>query len=370
MAKRLSVVISQGQSSNPAKRQLEEDIVLGLIAEPGIDVTIIPHLYDLQPNTTGHLALRSIPGNLVVLSWLFERAARWTLDRHGIHGKIGAVLLNSADDEEDEDGDEQESDNGDEPDIANKKTNVLDNRPPVSRYLYCLDLRVSPKAKDYIEEIRRLYSEIQVELIPTRTGSLPIVSAPAPAPGHNGNGVAALHSVINAAPTTGALIDSTPATVNRIEADTTRRWYPVIDYSRCTNCMECIDFCLFGVYGIDPLETILVEQPDNCRKGCPACSRVCPENAIMFPQHKTPAIAGSNDSAAALKIDLSQLFGAPTEGKSAIELAAAERDEQLVIAGRDAVGLSVGVPKRQAEKLPTTRDRLDDLIDELDSMDL
>ena len=55
-----------------------------------------------------------------------------------------------------------------------------------------------------------------------------------------------------------------------------RRWYPVIDYSRCTNCMECIDFCLFGVYGIDQQETILVEQPDNCRKGCPACSRVCP----------------------------------------------------------------------------------------------
>jgi MinD superfamily P-loop ATPase len=48
--------------------------------------------------------------------------------------------------------------------------------------------------------------------------------------------------------------------------------------------MECIDFCLFGVYGVDRGETILVEQPDNCRKGCPACSRVCPENAIM----KTP----------------------------------------------------------------------------------
>ena len=39
--------------------------------------------------------------------------------------------------------------------------------------------------------------------------------------------------------------------------------YPVIDFGRCTNCMECIDFCLFGVYGIDRSETILVEQPDN-----------------------------------------------------------------------------------------------------------
>ena len=378
MARRLSVVISQGQSSNPAKRQLEEDIVLGLIAEPGIDVTIIPHLYDLQPNTTGHLALRSIPGNLVVLSWLFERAARWTLDRHGIRGKIGAVLLNSLDDDdEEEDPDEEESGDSDEAEIANKKINVMDNRPPINRFIYCLDLRVSPKAKDYVEEIRRLYRESQIEVVPTLMGSLPIVSSPTPAPvtnhngnGANGNGALATALAVNNVATSDALVELTPATINRIEEEMTRRWYPVIDYSRCTNCMECIDFCLFGVYGIDPLETILVEQPDNCRKGCPACSRVCPENAIMFPQHKTPAIAGSNDSATALKIDLSQLFGAPTEGKSAIELAAAERDEQLVIAGRDAVGLTVGVPKRQAEKSSATRDRLDDLIDELDSMDL
>ena len=72
-----------------------------------------------------------------------------------------------------------------------------------------------------------------------------------------------------------------------------RRWYPVIDYSRCTNCMECIDFCLFGVYGVDKLDRILVESQDNCKKGCPACSRVCPEQAIIFPEYKTPAIAGA-----------------------------------------------------------------------------
>ena len=87
--------------------------------------------------------------------------------------------------------------------------------------------------------------------------------------------------------------ESPPAQPVVIAEEPARRWYPVIDFSRCTNCMECIDFCLFGVYGVDRTETILVEQPDNCRKGCPACSRVCPENAIIFPQHKTPAIAGS-----------------------------------------------------------------------------
>ena len=89
------------------------------------------------------------------------------------------------------------------------------------------------------------------------------------------------------------LASATPQSALRIDEEPGRRWYPVIDYSRCTNCMECIDFCLFGVYGVDKVETILVEQPDNCRKGCPACSRVCPENAIIFPQHKTPTIAGA-----------------------------------------------------------------------------
>ena len=131
--------------------------------------------------------------------------------------------------------------------------------------------------------------------------------------------------------------------------------------------MECIDFCLFGVYGADAAETILVEQPDNCRKGCPACSRVCPENAIIFPQHKTPAIAGSSiASAGGLKIDLSQLFGAP----SAIEIAAQERDVELVATGRDSVGLSVGIPKRQAATPAGPKDDLDKLMDQLDDLDL
>ncbi len=125
------------------------------------------------------------------------------------------------------------------------------------------------------------------------------------------------------------------------------RWYPVIDYNRCTNCLECIDFCLFGVYGIDRKDRILVENQDNCKRGCPACSRVCPENAIIFPEHRTPAIAGApGEGPGGLKIDLSKLFGAP----NAIELAALERDVELVRDGRVAVGLTVGIPKRQAGK--------------------
>jgi len=122
------------------------------------------------------------------------------------------------------------------------------------------------------------------------------------------------------------------------------------------------------VYGVDKAETILVEQPDNCRKGCPACSRVCPENAIIFPQHKTPTIAGAPVVAGALKIDLSKLFGAPETGESAEQAAIRERDEQLLLAGRQAVGAAVGLPKRHEPSAAAAapKDELDSLIDALD----
>ena len=73
---------------------------------------------------------------------------------------------------------------------------------------------------------------------------------------------------------------------------------------------------------------------------------------------------------ASLKIDLSQLFGAPADGKSAEEIAAMERDEQLIAAGRDAVGMSVGMPKRQENKADQPKDDLDDLVDELNDLDI
>src|SRR5947209_10363471 len=163
------------------------------------------------------------------------------------------------------------------------------------------------------------------------------------------------------APPSPALPD-TPHSAFRIphSDEVARRWYPVIDYSRCTNCMECIDFCLFGVYGVDALDRIMVENQDQCKRGCPACSRVCPEHAIMFPDYKTPAIAGAPvGNISALKIDLSKLFG----GGDAINIAAAERDRELVRDGREAVGLAVGIPKRQTSKADGPKDDLDNLMD-------
>ena len=81
---RLTVVLSQAQGKNPAKRALEESIAAALIMEPGLDVSIVPYLYDLDPEHTGRLFLELIQGDMVVLSWLYPRAAYWVLDRDGI----------------------------------------------------------------------------------------------------------------------------------------------------------------------------------------------------------------------------------------------------------------------------------------------
>jgi NAD-dependent dihydropyrimidine dehydrogenase PreA subunit len=91
-------------------------------------------------------------------------------------------------------------------------------------------------------------------------------------------------------------------------------WFPVIDYDRCTNCMQCLSFCLFGVYGVDENQRIQAQNHDNCKTNCPACSRVCPEAAIMFPKYKAGPINGDVVSDADLnrekmKIDISALLG-------------------------------------------------------------
>ncbi len=67
-----------------------------------------------------------------------------------------------------------------------------------------------------------------------------------------------------------------------------------------------------------------------------------------------------------LKIDLSKLFG----GGDALAIAAQERDRELVADGRGAVGMLVGIPKRQAEKPPEPKDDLDKLMDALDDLEI
>ena len=73
-------------------------------------------------------------------------------------------------------------------------------------------------------------------------------------------------------------------------------WYPVIDWERCTECGKCLDFCLFGVYAADKNGSVKVTQPQKCKINCPACARVCPAKAIIFPKYeKSPINGGLHD---------------------------------------------------------------------------
>ncbi len=327
---RLTVVLSQAQGKNPAKRALEESIAAALIMEPGLDVSIVPYLYDLDAEHTGRLFLESISGDMAVLSWMYPRAAYWLLDRVGVKGHYGENQITPP----------PETDEDDDGEPPPPKGIGAVNLPP--RHIYCLDLRDHSDHAVYVDEVRRIAAECRERRdAAAKTGSTTLVQLG------------------------GVTTDQFKP--EQLLAQPGRRWYPVIDYSRCTNCMECLDFCLFGVYGVDQLDRINVENQDNCKRGCPACSRVCPEHAIMFPDYKSPAIAGAPvGNISGLKIDLTKLFG----GGDALTIAAQERDRELVADGRSAVGLTVGIPKRQADKPKEPKDDLDKLMDSLDALDI
>ena len=111
-----------------------------------------------------------------------------------------------------------------------------------------------------------------------------------------------------------ALVDSVRSERQAVKQGEWKPWFPVIDYDRCTNCMQCLSFCLFGVYGVDDEQKLQVQNQDSCKTNCPACSRVCPEAAIMFPKYKSGPINGEPVTDADLqrekmKIDISALLG-------------------------------------------------------------
>ena len=69
-------------------------------------------------------------------------------------------------------------------------------------------------------------------------------------------------------------------------------WYPVLDYDLCTHCRQCENFCLFGVYK-NVQGKVVVNKPAKCKPYCPACARICPNDAVIFPKHEKPEINGS-----------------------------------------------------------------------------
>ncbi len=127
--------------------------------------------------------------------------------------------------------------------------------------------------------------------------------------------------------------------------DAWKPWFPVIDYDRCTNCMQCLTFCLFDVYGVDGKQQIKVQNQDNCKTDCPACSRVCPEVAILFPKYGKGPINGDvvreqDVQREAMKVDISTLLGGDLYGSlrtrqtEARKRFSTERDESKALLER------------------------------------
>ena len=87
-------------------------------------------------------------------------------------------------------------------------------------------------------------------------------------------------------------------------------WFPVIDRTLCTNCRQCLGFCLFGTYSGSG-GRVEVARPAACKTNCPACARVCPSGAIVFPKYDSAPVNGDVTDAPhaePVQVDLKQLM--------------------------------------------------------------
>lgn len=301
------LILCRNREANPSAagespfRRFEQALLDLLRCDAVPVVATMPHPYDLKDDGPSLGFLRGLDEPLVILSWLPSRACYWRLRAAGVKGFPARV-------EEDAKT------------PAPTSTNVASDSG--SRAVWCLDLHDYARPEDCAAAVRRIL---------VRAGG----------DGEKG------------APT---------ADPREIVEPTSARWYPVIDRDRCVNCLECLNFCLFGVYGLDETETIRVEQPDACRPGCPACARVCPSGAILFPEHGDPTISGRAAPGTA----------GPVPGASLLSLldptarAHSERDAARN-AAKDAAKESP-LPEKSAPS--TEGNRLDELVDDVDRFDV
>ena len=199
-------IVSRGPSGRARTRDFE-DALASALRDRGYRVLIVPHIYWMRRGDAAAEILSAINGRCAMASWLYPRAAEWTLRFLVGHpypaGAGDWIFFNLSD--------------------------------------FCS-------------------AEECVAVMSASLGD----------------------------PTSGAA-----AGIEEIGGHPRERWYPVIDGSRCASCGKCMEFCLFEVYGREG-GVVRVERPDSCKPGCPACARVCPEKAIMFPESPDAAIAGAD----------------------------------------------------------------------------
>ena len=269
-----AIVLSRVPPDELPKHGATFESIVAEFQKSGIAVSLVDSIYDLHEEDAAVDTLREIRGDLIFMGWHYPRAIKWILARNDLE--------------------------------VNAK----------SRKLHCIDAREF-KPEMLVAKVRDILAgkaSAVVDAPPKAEG----VGQPALTPRERGE----------------LAEEELPPPEN---AELSPRWYPVIDYDMCTNCMECMDFCLFGVYSVDHNALLQVAQQDQCRQDCPACSRVCPVGAIIFPKYQTnQSIAGAvnGEDRGEIKLDLSAIFGKP-KGR---HQAALERDRELLKAGRKPVG--------------------------------
>ncbi|MHA1776363.1 MAG: ferredoxin family protein [Promethearchaeia archaeon] len=76
-------------------------------------------------------------------------------------------------------------------------------------------------------------------------------------------------------------------------------WFPTLDYSKCNDCGDCVNFCAHGVYSMVDGKVHVV-NPKNCVVFCQACLKMCPKDAMIF-QPKKEVLAQIKQIKASLK---------------------------------------------------------------------
>lgn len=93
MAARLTVVVSQTASRDPAATDLEETLVAELMMRAGLDATMVGPLEHIQPDDTDFLCISSFNYSFVVVSWLPSEAIEEQWERLGLSGSVQPIPL-------------------------------------------------------------------------------------------------------------------------------------------------------------------------------------------------------------------------------------------------------------------------------------
>jgi MinD superfamily P-loop ATPase len=103
------------------------------------------------------------------------------------------------------------------------------------------------------------------------------------------------------------------------------------------NCGTCSDYCLFSVYERAASGRVRVASPLNCKTGCPACARLCPVGAVIFPfcaeaelngEVEAPVHRTADALAAALGDDPMRVLAERRKKKQLIDAAKFEQAER------------------------------------------